>query len=57
MHECSSKNDLENWLASIRLRFAETAPLLLPLFDIYAAEAIFGRQYISGYLMALPVGA
>lgn len=57
MHECSTKNDIENWLALIRLRFAEAAPRLLPLFDVYAAEAIFGRQYISTDLMALPVGA
>lgn len=57
MHECSNKNDIEYWLSLIRLRFAEAAPRLLPLFDVYAAEAIFGRKYISPDLIVLPAGA
>ncbi len=57
MHEFSTNNDIESWLASIRVRFSQSAPHLLPLFDIYAAEAIFGRRYISADLKALAIGA
>lgn len=57
MHDPSDQNDIGSWLLSLRARFESAGPSLLPLFDVYAAEATFGRQYISADLMALPAGA
>lgn len=39
--------DIESWLADVRTYFNDTAPDLVPLFETYAAEAIFGRRYIA----------
>ncbi len=48
---------LKWWLAELRTSFNNTKPELLPLFDTYAAEAIFGRSYIASELANLPSGA
>jgi SAM-dependent methyltransferase len=49
--------DCRDWLAGVRARFAASAPDLLDLFDLYAAEARFGRSYIAADLAALAPGA
>jgi SAM-dependent methyltransferase len=38
---------IEHWLSDVRTHFVDVAPELVALFDIYAAEAIFGRGYIA----------
>lgn len=48
---------MEEWLQDIRAHCALKAPELLSLFDIYAAEAAFGRNYISADIMLLKPGA
>lgn len=48
---------IEWWLADIRACCDNTEPALLPLFDTYAAEAMFGRNYIASDLESLPPGA
>lgn len=45
------------WIGLVRAQFVAIVPELLPLFEIYAAEAQFGRQYISSDLDRLPRGA
>lgn len=57
MHDCPYQQDMDLWLSDIREKFVGTAPHLLSLFDIYAAEALFGRRYISPDLAALRAGA
>lgn len=48
---------IASWVDALRARFAAEAPDLLPLFDIYAAEAAFGRNYVAPDLQRLPPGA
>lgn len=48
---------IEPWLAGVREHFSEAEPVLLPLFDIYASEAIFGWRYITSDLERLRPGA
>jgi len=48
------KSKIEWWLADIRAIVRERNPTLLSLFDIYAAEAVFGRNYIASDLKNLP---
>lgn len=48
---------IQGWLAGVRARFVVAAPDLLPLFEIYADEAAFGRRYIAEDLARLPSGA
>lgn len=57
MSENTKYSSIEWWLDDIRLYFSKTEPKLLPLLDIYAAEAIFGRNYIASDLESLPSGA
>lgn len=45
---------LEDWLEELRKYFIASAPDLLFLFDIYAAEARFGLNYIFDDLAGLP---
>lgn len=52
-----SVTGIEYWLAEVRGQFVTSAPELLPLFDIYAGEALFGRSYIASDLVRLPQGA
>lgn len=48
---------MDSWMAAIRAHFAQAEPALLSLFDIYAAEAAFGRRFIAADLARLPQGA
>ena len=50
-------DSIEWWLTDIRAFFMETAPSLLPLFDTYSAEAVFGRRFIALDLERLQPGA
>lgn len=57
MHEVWRASSIERWLAEVRLQFINGAPELLPLFDTYAAEALFGRRFIDSDLGGLRPGA
>lgn len=48
---------IEHWVGEVRSEFVDVAPELVPLFDIYAAEALFGRRYIDLDLRGLRLGA
>lgn len=48
---------IDEWLTVLRSEFEQTAPDLLPLFNIYAGEAQFGRTYIAQDLARLDPGA
>lgn len=50
MHEGRPDSAIETWLSSVRAHFLSVAPEFLPLFETYAGEARFGRQYIDGDL-------
>lgn len=49
-------NAIEHWLTVTRSQFIGGSPELLALFDIYAAEAVFGRFYIDSDLACLRPG-
>jgi|SRR5579863_660988 len=57
MHDAARPHSIEWWLADVRAHFVEAAPDLLSLFEIYAAEAAFGRLYIATELQRLEYGA
>jgi SAM-dependent methyltransferase len=57
MHDLLKKDSIEWWLADVRAFFMETAPSLLPLFDTYSEEAVFGRRFIALDLERLQPGA
>lgn len=57
MHSTEQTTALARWLAEVRDHFVTVATELLPLFDIYAAEALFGRCYIDADLKLLCPGA
>ena len=48
---------IDEWLKDLRIHCALKAPNLLSLFDTYAAEARFGRQYITADTSLLEQGA
>jgi len=48
---------MDEWLRDVRAHCTQSAPDLLPLLDIYAAEALFGRNYISTDITLLKPGA
>lgn len=48
---------MDEWLQDVRAHCAQKAPDLLSLLDIYAAEAVFGRHYISADTARLKPGA
>lgn len=56
MHE-SSTQSMQPWLDTVRQLFVANAPDLTPLFNTYAAEALFGRSYIDIELRQLPKAA
>jgi SAM-dependent methyltransferase len=56
MHDRQQTIVIESWLDSVRSQFLDVKPELLSLFDIYAAEAVFGRRYIDSDLVALRPG-
>ncbi len=47
------KNGIQDWIADLSASIAETHPELLKLFNIYAAEALFGRRFIEADLAVL----
>ncbi|QJW85473.1 hypothetical protein HK414_25650 [Ramlibacter terrae] len=49
--------DLAQWIQEIREVFVAEAPELLALFDIYGAEALFGRRFVDADLRKLPLSA
>jgi SAM-dependent methyltransferase len=53
----SSRSSMAAWLQDVRVYCEQTAPDLLPLLDIYAEEAIFGRNYIDASVLVLDPGA
>lgn len=57
MHEKTLPAEIGDWLRVVRSRFVELVPELLPLFETYAAEAVFGRRYLDSELTRLPLGA
>lgn len=57
MHDLGQASSIQRWLAEVRSQFVDVAPGLLPLFNVYAAEALFGRHYIDSDLMGLHSGA
>ncbi len=57
MSNNKQSSTIEWWLADIRSCFVDKEPALLSLLDTYAAEAIFGRNYIASDLESLPPGA
>jgi SAM-dependent methyltransferase len=57
MHDVVKIDSIEWWLADMRAFFMETAPSLLPLYDTYSAEAVFGRRFIASDLERLQPGA
>jgi 2-polyprenyl-3-methyl-5-hydroxy-6-metoxy-1,4-benzoquinol methylase len=48
---------IDYFLADMRTYFTNTEPLLLALYDIYAAEAAFGRHFIASDLECLTPSA
>lgn len=48
---------IDPWLKSVRSHFYNEAPELLNLFDTYASEAVFGRNYIASDIARLKPGA
>ena len=57
MRDAVKPDSIEWWLADVRAFFIEKAPLLLPLFETYSAEAVFGRRFIALDLERLQPGA
>jgi SAM-dependent methyltransferase len=53
----SIQNSLDEWLNILRGEIQTSAPELLDLFETYAGEAQFGREYIDSNLKELPIGA
>jgi SAM-dependent methyltransferase len=48
---------IEDWLAQLRLRILSSGPNLIEIFDLYASEAKFGRNYIASELGKLEPNA
>lgn len=44
---------IEEWIGLLRENFRKNSPELIPLFETYAAEAIYGRSYIADHLEAM----
>lgn len=55
MHK--NKDSMADWLSDVLKHVRLAAPDLLPVLEIYLAEAMFGRQYIASDLSQLPIGA
>ncbi|MCA1977688.1 MAG: methyltransferase domain-containing protein [Thiobacillus sp.] len=49
--------DIDVWLGMAREHIGKLHPEQLPLFDVFAAEANFGRQWLNDSLAALQPGA
>ena len=50
MQNSADCENIDRWLEAVRAQFVATAPDLSSLFEVYAAEARFGRQYIASSL-------
>ena len=50
MHDESLKSNIIEWLKEVRESFLANDPDLIKMYDIYAAEAVFGRKYIANDL-------
>lgn len=48
---------IDAWIACLRSDFNDQQPALLSLFETYAAEAVFGRNFVSSDLTLLPAGS
>lgn len=48
---------IEDWLAQLRIKILSSAPNLIEIFDLYASEAKFGRNYIARELDKLAPNA
>jgi SAM-dependent methyltransferase len=48
---------IEDWVAQLRLKILSSAPNLIEIFNLYASEAKFGRNYIAGELDKLAPNA
>ncbi|UHL63253.1 class I SAM-dependent methyltransferase [Paralcaligenes sp. KSB-10] len=48
---------MTDWLSGVKQHIQLSAPDLMPMLEIYLAEATFGRQYITDDLLQLPKGA
>jgi SAM-dependent methyltransferase len=57
MNNSESTHSIECWLADVRAYFNDVAPDLVPLFETYAEEAVFGRRYIASDLERLKPAA
>lgn len=57
--ECTiiEKKSIDWWISDVRMYYVNTHPEMLSIFEIYAAEAIFGRYYISEEIDRLQSGA
>lgn len=56
MHDRRQTFVCEQWLARGRSQFVNLAPQLLPLFDTYVEETLFGGRYIDSDLAPLRPG-
>lgn len=57
MPENNGLSTMDGWLADVREYLNRCAPDMLPIFDVYAGEARFGRRYIANDLSRLEKGA
>lgn len=53
----SAQQDFAAWLEDLRSTLLASQPDLLPLFDVFANEARFGRAWLDSDLAALPYGS
>ncbi len=49
--------EIEVWLAEVRAVLARNAPARLPLFEVFAREALFARHWLAPQLASLAPGA
>jgi len=57
MYNAENLTSINMWLAELREYFISTEPDILYLFDTYADEALYGRNYIASDLKHLHPGA
>ena len=57
MRDGGQASEIVKWLAAVRLQFVHGAPELIPIFETYAEEALFGRGYIDSDLRTLALGS
>lgn len=57
MSEIIELPPIESWLADVRKHVFRSSPDMLPILDVYEAEARFGRRYIAADIARLFKGA